>query len=117
MRLHEDEDKDFKHDDNQGESKRISFLDCLKKSDGSYDNYCALKVLKTQAINQEKSFSQSVINLIVLMSEDDQGMAKFQVIGDALKWVSQGENLVVIKRIVDLLHTLDVKLSKKGSKK
>ena len=46
-----------------------------------------------------------------------QSNGKFQVHVDALKWVSQGENFMVIKRFSNLLEAVYVKLSKKGSKK
>ncbi|XP_055962259.1 uncharacterized protein LOC126653539 [Mercurialis annua] len=39
-------------------------------------------------------------------------MAKFKVLKDSLKWVSEGEYTVVIERLLDLLKTADMKLCK-----
>ncbi|EEF35207.1 conserved hypothetical protein [Ricinus communis] len=48
-----------------------------------------------------------------LNSKTEGVRAKFQVLGDSLKWVSQGEDSVVIKRFLDLLHTTDTIMSHK----
>ncbi|EEF35281.1 conserved hypothetical protein [Ricinus communis] len=103
---------DFKNAD-QGESNKISFLDCLKKfdeSDAAVD-YETLKSLKTRAINHGKHLSHLVIILMFLKLNTEGVRAKLQVLGDSLKWVSQDENSVVINRFLDLLHTADTIMS------
>ncbi|EEF38077.1 conserved hypothetical protein [Ricinus communis] len=105
--------KDFKNAD-QGESKKISFLDCLKEFDESDDvGYETLKALKTRAVNHGKDIFYMIIVLMFLKSKTDGLMAKFQVFGDALKWVFQGENTVVVKRLLHLLQIADPIMSHK----
>ncbi|EEF35280.1 conserved hypothetical protein [Ricinus communis] len=107
-------DRDYTdYNADQGEIKKISFLDCLKDFDESDAavGYETLKSLKTRAINHGKDLSRLVINLMFLESDTEGLRAKFQILGDLLKWASQGERTVVIRRFLDLLHTADAIMS------
>ncbi|EEF29176.1 conserved hypothetical protein [Ricinus communis] len=108
-------DRDYTDYDNadQGEIKKISFLDCLKEFDESDAaiGYETLKSLKTRAINHGINLSCLVINMMFLKLETEGLREKFQILGDSLKWASQGEKTVVIRRFLDLLDTADAIMS------
>ncbi|EEF42702.1 conserved hypothetical protein [Ricinus communis] len=102
--LQEVVNNDFKKDER--ETKK-SFLEWLKDCVESDDDWETLKELKTRAVNHGIKLSHLLVDVIFLMSQNVKSLAKFEVLIASLEWEFQGENSVVICRIVDVLDTAD----------
>ncbi|XP_050238997.1 uncharacterized protein LOC126688374 [Mercurialis annua] len=104
-----DQDNYFNEEDYRKEGKNTSFLDYLKLfEESNVDNgYETLISLKTRAVNQGKNLSRKLIHVIFMMSMCEEIMFKLEFLGDSLSWIGEGENTVVVKRFIDLLHVAD----------
>ncbi|XP_050203856.1 uncharacterized protein LOC126653901 [Mercurialis annua] len=110
-----DQDNYFNKEDYQKEGKNISFLDYLnlfQESNVNHD-YETLTSLKTRAVIQGKNLSRKLIHVIFMMSMCGEIMFKLEALGDSLSWIGEGENTVVVKRFIDLLHAADDVMVKK----
>ncbi|EEF31648.1 conserved hypothetical protein [Ricinus communis] len=110
--LHEDEDKEFKNDETE---PKKCFWEWQKEFDGSDIGRERLHNLKERAVDQGINLSTAIIDLMFFMSYDyyDEMLEKFRVLETTLEWIIQRGSSVVIRRVLGILRTTDIKLRNK----
>ncbi|EEF31650.1 conserved hypothetical protein [Ricinus communis] len=105
------QDQVFKHHQ-EGQWTMKSFLDWIKECDASIDCFQWLIELKDRAIKDGINISHLVLNFMFPILGDDRYVAKVEVFVTCLKWVCEGQNSIVIRRIIDLLDAAGLEIKK-----